>query len=102
MGNDATADAKRAFVAVVAVAAAGVVSDVVGAVDDMRTWGDFELRGELDMVASLDCATRGLVRKALEMDDEYRRKSFDEHHHLLVRRFSGARVRWVGLHEVRL
>jgi hypothetical protein len=54
------------------------------------------------MLAFLDYATRGLVvPKALEMDDKYRRKSFDEHHHLLVL-FAGARARWAGLHEVRL
>jgi hypothetical protein len=56
------------------------------------------------MLASLDYATRGLVvRKALEMDDEYRWKrfDFDEHSHLLVR-FAGAQARWLDLHKVRL
>ena len=54
------------------------------------------------MLASLDYATRGLVvRKAFKMDDEYKRKRFDEHSHLLVH-FAGAQARWLDLHKVRL
>ena len=62
-----------------------------------RTWWDFELWGKLDRLGILDYATRICVEKeALEVDDEYSWKCFDEHRNLLAR-FS--RVRWLDLHE---
>ncbi len=48
--------------------------------NEIRTWWDFELRCKLDRLAILEYATRGRVgRETLEMDDEHRRKRFDEH-----------------------
>ena len=46
----------------------------------LRTEWDFELRCKLYGFANLHDATRGhIVQEALEIEDEYRWKRFDEH-----------------------
>lgn len=48
------------------------------------------------MLAILDYATRGrVVGEALEIEDEYRWKRFDEYRDLLAR-FASARAGWTG------
>jgi hypothetical protein len=64
--------------------------------EEERTQWNFELRGKLDRLATLDyAACNCVVKEALEMDDEYRWKCFDEHRDLLA---CFARVRWLDLH----
>jgi hypothetical protein len=71
-------------------------STAVGKGEEERTWWDFELRGKLDRLAILDYVTRDcVVNEALEVDDEYRWKCFNEHCDSLAR---FAWVRWLGLH----
>jgi hypothetical protein len=62
-----------------------------------RTLRDFELRGQLNRLAILDYATSGrVVGEALEMEDEYRWKRFNEYRDLPAR-FAGSRAGWTDL-----
>jgi hypothetical protein len=62
-----------------------------------RTWRDFELRGQLNRFAILDYPTSSrVVGEALEVEDEYRWKRFNEYRDLPAR-FAGARAGWTDL-----
>jgi hypothetical protein len=64
--------------------------------EEKRTWRDFELRGQLNMLAILEHATSGrVVGEALEMKGKHSWKRFNEYRDLPAR-FAGARAGWAN------
>lgn len=70
--------------------------------DEIRTRGNVEFRRERDLLADLDdIVDLGVVQESLHMQNQYRRKSFNEHLLLCIKE-SSRPCRYRDLHRLRM